>query len=266
MLNVKVILKHRRLGQMLKKLVPAAMRPLLEQANSAAVGLATVRSFGRTQFYIEQVYDLIDINTKVGWHLALGIVWMNVRTGVLGAVFVTTIAVTLVSQGADAATVGLITTLALQLKNTIAGTLGKLGILTMGANAVDRVLDLAATPTETGKEDEPPESWPASGAVEVYDLTLHYDVASPPSLTAVSFSVKPHQRLGIVGRTGAGKPSLTNALLHSSPTTLPKTAAAAAAATSPTSICLSVPEAVIFRMGSGNYFAWPEPSSPSAAS
>ena len=51
----------------------------------------------------------------------------------------------------------------------------------------------------------PPAYWPASGSVDVKDLSARYSTDGPKVLEDVSFSVKSGERIGIVGRTGSGK-------------------------------------------------------------
>lgn len=202
------------LSQKLKKLIPLSFRPTLEHANSTVTGLTTIRAFGRTELYVEQMDDLIDTGTKVGWHLSLGQKWMNVRLGFLGVIFVSATAAALVFLEIKAADAGFVITITLQLKEALMITLGKVDMISMGSNAVDRVLKLAAIPTETEEGQDPPDLWPSNGAVDVHCLTVSYDPSLPPALKALSFSIQPRQRLGIVGRTGAGKSSLTAAILR----------------------------------------------------
>jgi ABC-type multidrug transport system fused ATPase/permease subunit len=58
------------------------------------------------------------------------------------------------------------------------------------------------------------EHFPPHGSIEFVDLSLSYDQKQTQALTEVSFSVKPNEFVGIVGRTGAGKSSLIHVLLR----------------------------------------------------
>lgn len=60
----------------------------------------------------------------------------------------------------------------------------------------------------------PPAAWPHEGRVEVNDLVVRYAPDLPPVLKGISFDIKPRERVGIVGRTGAGKSSMTLALFQ----------------------------------------------------
>jgi ABC-type multidrug transport system fused ATPase/permease subunit len=84
------------------------------------------------------------------------------------------------------------------------------------ANSLERIqsyleIDHEPAPTENGV---PPAYWPASGSLRVENLTARYSSDGPVVLDKVSFEVKAGERVGIVGRTGSGKSTLTLALLR----------------------------------------------------
>lgn len=55
-------------------------------------------------------------------------------------------------------------------------------------------------------------SWPSQGAIEFRNVSMRYRPELPYVLRDVSFSVQAGQKIGVVGRTGAGKSSLIQAL------------------------------------------------------
>ncbi|EGO02355.1 hypothetical protein SERLA73DRAFT_86655 [Serpula lacrymans var. lacrymans S7.3] len=59
-----------------------------------------------------------------------------------------------------------------------------------------------------------PASWPSEGQVELKDVVLKYRPELPPVLKGLSISIKPREKVGIVGRTGAGKSSIMTALFR----------------------------------------------------
>jgi len=84
------------------------------------------------------------------------------------------------------------------------------------ANSLERIqryLDIDHEPesTETGK---PPAYWPTSGDLRVENLSARYSQFGPTVLHNLSFDIKSGERIGVVGRTGSGKSSLTLALLR----------------------------------------------------
>jgi ABC-type multidrug transport system fused ATPase/permease subunit len=58
----------------------------------------------------------------------------------------------------------------------------------------------------------PDETWPSKGAVEIKDVKLKYDKKSELVLKGLNVTIKAGEKVGVVGRTGAGKSTLANAL------------------------------------------------------
>lgn len=75
-------------------------------------------------------------------------------------------------------------------------------------------MEYSELPTETLDGVSPPAAWPTEGSIEVDDLVVGYAPELEPVLKGLTFSVKRNERIGVVGRTGAGKSSLTLALFR----------------------------------------------------
>merc|ERR1712003_470363 len=67
---------------------------------------------------------------------------------------------------------------------------------------------------ETPKELQPPTEWPKSGSLEFRNVSLRYREGLPLALNDLSFAIPAGKTCGIVGRTGAGKSSITVALFR----------------------------------------------------
>ena len=70
-------------------------------------------------------------------------------------------------------------------------------------------------PTEAGK---PPAYWPSTGSLVIEKLKARYSVDGPEVLHDITLDIKSGERIGVVGRTGSGKSSLTLSLLRLIPT------------------------------------------------
>ena len=89
-------------------------------------------------------------------------------------------------------------------------------MLEIEGNSVERIqayLEIEQEPKPV-KEKVPPASWPTSGDLRVESLSARYSPEGPKVLHDLSFTVKSGERVGIVGRTGSGKSSLTLSLLR----------------------------------------------------
>lgn len=211
---INIAFRSLKVASKLRPLVNSYSFPLLDYAQAAKSGVTTIRAFGRTQAYIEGMQDLIDIGSTANAHLALGLEWLGIRLGLVGTVFVTAVAAVVVYNGSDAASTGFAITLALQFRQALTITIGRVNVVRTGFNAVDRVLALTDVPAERREGEEPSQGWPAKGTIEVQNLTVRHDPSLPEALKGISFTLSPGQRLGVVGRTGAGKTTLMSAMLR----------------------------------------------------
>ena len=88
--------------------------------------------------------------------------------------------------------------------------------LEIEGNSLERIghyLNIEQEPKAT-EDGKPPAYWPASGSLKVENLCARYSKDGPLVLKNISFEVTSGQRIGVVGRTGSGKSSLTLSLLH----------------------------------------------------
>lgn len=84
--------------------------------------------------------------------------------------------------------------------------------------AVERIVEYTNVVPETAEDTKKPrETWPEFGAIQFQSVWLKYSSEKPHVLKNVNFKVSPQEKIGIVGRTGAGKSSLINALLRLTP-------------------------------------------------
>ena len=83
--------------------------------------------------------------------------------------------------------------------------------------SVERVLEYARLPSEAPErisKGKPKIGWPAYGAVNIKDYSTRYRPGLDLVLKNINLDIKTHEKIGVVGRTGAGKSSLTLALFR----------------------------------------------------
>merc|ERR1719228_1418428 len=83
--------------------------------------------------------------------------------------------------------------------------------------SVERVMEYSQLEKEdkaTNPDNKPPNEWPMNAVIEFCDVYLRYDKNEKDVLKGINFKTAPHEKIGIVGRTGAGKSSLITALFR----------------------------------------------------
>jgi ABC-type multidrug transport system fused ATPase/permease subunit len=87
----------------------------------------------------------------------------------------------------------------------------------MNLNSVERVqeyLEIEQEPPYVIEGHEPPAAWPTTAAVEIQDLVIQYAPDLDPVIKNISFDIRPHEKVGVVGRTGSGKSTLALSLFR----------------------------------------------------
>ena len=84
----------------------------------------------------------------------------------------------------------------------------------LAMNSIERVLEYVNLDTESPTGAAAPAAWPSKGNITVRDLEVGYAKDLTSVLKSISFSVNSCERVGIIGRTGSGKSSLTLALFR----------------------------------------------------
>lgn len=198
-----------------KRLESNAKSPVFEQFGSALAGVATIRGFDKAQNYVERMFKKIDDYDTATWHLWLFNRWMGWRMALVGSMFAVIVSLLiLLTPGIDAALAGFALAFALEFANCVVWTIRLYANLELNMNAAERIVEYTELPTETLEGSSPPAAWPTEGSIDVDDLVVGYAPDLAPVLKGLSFSVKANERVGVVGRTGAGKSSLTLALFR----------------------------------------------------
>ncbi|KAF8846826.1 P-loop containing nucleoside triphosphate hydrolase protein [Acephala macrosclerotiorum] len=198
-----------------KRLESNAKSPILEQFCSAITGIDTIRAFNKADVYIQRMFKKIDDHSTTYWHLRLFSRWMSWRMSLVGAFFSTAVAIiVIIVPGIDAALAGFALAFSLKYTGTVIWAIRHYTNIELDMNAAERIVEYSNLPTESQDGADPPAAWPSEGNIEVNDLVVGYAPDLPPVLKGLTFRVSCKERVGVVGRTGAGKSSLTLALFR----------------------------------------------------
>ncbi|EXJ95798.1 hypothetical protein A1O1_00922 [Capronia coronata CBS 617.96] len=198
-----------------KRLESNAKSPVFEQFGSVLMGIGTIRAFDKADAYLDRMFARIDKHCRAYWHLWLFNRWMGWRLNMVGAVFAAITAALIVSiTSIDSSLAGFALSFALGLSEGVIWVLRQYSNVELDMNATERIVEYSQITIENQGGADAPAAWPTEGKLEVHDLVVTYAPDLPPVLKGVTFSVARNQRVGVVGRTGAGKSSLTLALFR----------------------------------------------------
>ncbi|XP_050964333.1 ATP-binding cassette sub-family C member 9 isoform X1 [Labeo rohita] len=202
----------------LQDLDDSTQLPLLCHFSETAEGLTTIRAFRHEARFKQRMLELTDTNNTAYLFLSAANRWLEVRTDYLGAVIVLTAAVAAIWTSPESSLVGLGLTYALTVTNYLNWVVRNLADLEVQMAAVKKVDSFLSTESENyeGSMDvsQVPEDWPQHGEIKIHDLCVRYDTMLKPVLKHVNAHINPGQKVGICGRTGSGKSSLSLAFFN----------------------------------------------------
>lgn len=199
----------------LKRLESNAKSPVFDLFNTTLTGISTIRSFQRTDSYLNQMHSNLDIWAMTSFYMALANRWMGFRMAVIAALFCITVGLVIIfNPSIDASLAGFALSFILDFSESIRFTIRYYGDMELDMNSMERATEFMALDTEPLDGEKVPVNWPAKGTIEVNNLEVAYAHDLPPVLRNLSFSIAHNERVGVVGRTGAGKSSLTLALFR----------------------------------------------------
>lgn len=144
--------------------------------------------------------------------------WLGIRLDFFGNILILGIALfaAVFRDTVNPSKIGVVLSYTLGITQTFSTMVQLFAQNEQNMNAVERVLVYSKLPTEgdTQTPNDPPASWPEMGEIKFTKVKLAYREGLPLVLKGVSFEVAPGEKIGVVGRTGAGKSSLVQALFR----------------------------------------------------
>ena len=200
-----------------KRIESVTKSPLLAYLQETLSGTSTIRAFKKKEHFVENFHKLLN-NNIVSLQWAEGVpFWFAVRIDTIATATMTVIALfcVLFRNSVDPVMLALLLTYSLTVQsNTISSIRTAMTLEARMVNA-ERVLSLLKVPQENVAGELPLEEfktenpeWPSQGLVEFQNVNLRYRPTTEVVLKQLSFTVNPGEKIGIVGRTGAGKSTI----------------------------------------------------------
>lgn len=189
---------------------------ILENFAAAAAGGSTIRAFRVMDQFLDQMHSQVDKLSIARRHFWIFNRWLGLQMSFMGIILSTGTGIILLSSKdiLDPSSIGFSLTFLGGFAQAGFTAVSNFGMLENSMSAAVGIISYSKLKAEQqGGHDVPP-NWPCQGEVEVKGLSVAYAPDLPLVLKDISFCAGAGQRIGVVGRTGAGKSSLTLALLR----------------------------------------------------
>uniref|UniRef100_A0A670HWT9 Multidrug resistance-associated protein 1-like n=1 Tax=Podarcis muralis TaxID=64176 RepID=A0A670HWT9_PODMU len=205
-------------SRQIRRLSGATQTPIISHFSETLVGVSTIRAFGHQERFLNQNKDVVNENMVCFYNNVISSRWLAVRLEFLGNLMVFLAALLAVFAGSkvDSATVGLSITYALNITQSLNFWVRKACEIETNAVAIERVCEYEKTDKEAPwiLSNRPPVGWPKEGIIQFVNFQARYRPDLDLALRDVTFQSCKEEKIGIIGRTGAGKSTLTNSLFR----------------------------------------------------
>ena len=207
-------------SRQVKRLESTSRSPIYSHFTETLTGTSTIRAFQMNQDFIKESERKVDFNQTCYYPSIIVYRWLSVlleNTGNL-LTFAAAIFTVIFGNTVEPAQVGLIISYALSVTSILTWLVRTTGDVETNIVHVERIKEYSDIPSEASWEslpkEKPPQLWPEEGKIVFNEYGMRYREGLDLVLKSISCDVNAGEKVGIVGRTGAGKSSLTMALFR----------------------------------------------------
>lgn len=206
-------------SRQLKRLESVSRSPIYTHFNESLLGTSVIRAFGEQERFIRESDQRVDHNQKAYYPSIVANRWLAVRLEFVGNCIVSFAALfaVIARESLSPGIMGLSISYALQLTASLTWLVRMSSEVETNIVAVERVKEYSDTEKEAAWKHEPsslPPGWPTNGCIDIRGLGLRYRHDLDLAIRNITIKIDQGEKVGIVGRTGAGKSSLTLALFR----------------------------------------------------
>jgi len=206
----------------LQRLDNISRSPVYALLGETLDGMDTIHAYSVEELFVQQNETLLDTNQRAYFLNFSANCWLALRLEFAGTCVATGATLFAVLQyGTEnalfAGLAGVSLSYAFNVTQMLNWSVRMISQLQTQMVSVERIKTYAEMPVEEDSDKEkfpPPEHWPQNGTIDFRDVALRYRYGLPLVLNNLTFTIKPREKVGVVGRTGAGKSSLMIALMR----------------------------------------------------
>lgn len=203
----------------LKRIESSSISPIFSMTNETFQGLTTIRAFEVEKSLQRIFHEYLDENSNA-WFMFTSLnrafaLWIDLICVLY--IFTVTFSFLIFKENYQSGDVGLAILHCLSIIGSTQFHIRQTATLENQMTSVERIMDYCRVPMEDDgwkKKREVESKWPDKGEIEFVNLCMKYSADGEMILKNLNLKIKSREKVGIVGRTGAGKSSLIQALFR----------------------------------------------------
>ena len=207
-------------SRQLHRLDSITRSPVYSHFNECLSGAFSLRAYKVHNVFVERLQNLMDININYNKYVQSVINWVDLYVTLVGSIITmsTALLVVLERDRMTAGLAGFVLVYSVQVINSIAWALRNAADLENQMVSMERIKEYSEIESEADwdspEQIKPPIDWPKNATIEFLDYSTTYREGLEPVLKKLNLKIESGEKVGIVGRTGAGKSSITMALFR----------------------------------------------------
>ena len=211
-----------RSSREIKRLDSISRSPIYANFGETIDGTPVIRAYEKQTQFIQKNYQLLDLNQRAYFIISSSNCWLGIRLEFAGTVIIGATALLSVIGKNPASTLftsmaGLAISYSLDTTQSLNWLVRQVTDMETQIVSVERIQEYAELPSEAPSHIEatvPQASWPSRGDIVIEDMSMRYRPELDPVLKHISLHIAQGEKVGVVGRTGAGKSSLVLCLMR----------------------------------------------------
>uniref|UniRef100_A0A8C6MW78 ABC-type glutathione-S-conjugate transporter n=1 Tax=Mus spicilegus TaxID=10103 RepID=A0A8C6MW78_MUSSI len=205
-------------SRQLRRLDSVTKSPIYSHFSETVSGLPVIRAFEHQQRFLANSEKQIDTNQKCVFSWITSNRWLAIRLELVGnlIVFCSALLLVIYKNSLTGDTVGFVLSNALNITQTLNWLVRMTSEAETNIVAVERINEYINVDNEAPwvTDKKPPADWPKKGEIQFNNYQVRYRPELDLVLKGITCNIKSTEKVGVVGRTGAGKSSLTNCLFR----------------------------------------------------
>ena len=213
----------------LKRLDSVSKSPIYQNFQETLNGIVSIRAFQQQERFVKVNQEKVDSNLRAYYPSVSSNRWLAVRLEFIGSFIVFGSAIFGVlslykGNNISASLIGLMLVYAMGITQGLNWMVRQSCEIETNIVSVERIVEYSSVKTEAAFEiadADPGPDWPQQGSIAFNDYSARYRPGLDLVVHSLNFQVKPKEKIGVVGRTGAGilllrlgKSSVTQALFR----------------------------------------------------
>ncbi|XP_046342169.2 multidrug resistance-associated protein 1-like [Haliotis rufescens] len=206
-------------SRQLKRAYVKSLSDVLSFFSETSQGVELIRAFKEHERFATRFVHLAETHQKFNYYNFISNRWLSMRLSFVCHVILASTALLIFLEGdaVSSGVMGLALSFAYETSNDLRMFIIRSTKLDLMSVSVEKIMEYASMETEVdcfnGGQSVPP-TWPNQGDIRYRNFSLRYRSGLQLALHDINLSVKPGEKVGVVGRTGAGKSSMMLSLFR----------------------------------------------------